>query len=103
MQRNRFGIEICRRRRFQLEMAEAIRPPHQRRAILLAHFLADVRRQVPDRKTDATIVGMIGMGTVENLHVVQRHLARLQREIDGAFGIDIDGNLLARETACCWR
>ena len=42
-----------------------------------------MRRDVADGEADAPIVGVVGAGTVDQAHVVQRGLARLQHDIDG--------------------
>jgi hypothetical protein len=68
---------------------------HQRRKITIADRLADVGRQVANREADPAPRGWIGFAAMNQPHVVQRHLARLQHKIDGRGPVRIDCDLLA--------
>ena len=53
----------------------AVLAAHQRRAVVAAGDLAHIGRDVADREADAPVVRRVGIGAVDQPHVVQRHLA----------------------------
>ena len=40
-------------------------------------------RDIPNDKTDAFVIGAVGVGAMDDIEVVKRHFAGLQRHIDG--------------------
>ena len=88
------GIEVGVRRGLGIEVPMGVAAAHQRGRV--AHLeLAHMGRDVADGIADAPVVGRVGSGAVRQQHMVQRHLARLERHVDAFAGRHLDGDFLA--------
>src|SRR6187399_1749744 len=67
----RLGLEVALRHILRLEVAVGVFATHKRRPVALAHGLLQSRRDIADRKTNASIVGAIGLRSVEQKHMMQ--------------------------------
>jgi hypothetical protein len=94
VQRHGGGVEIRGRRRLVLEPAEAVLAAHQRRADS-PDLLVNRGRQIADGEAETAVGGAVLARAVEDLDVVQRHLAGLQHQVDRAVLVDLDRDLLA--------
>src|ERR1700721_4596836 len=88
------GIASGPRYRLRLEVVIFIDPPDQQRS-RASMKLSYVRRQITDRKADTALRAAIRFGTVEDSHVMQRHLPRPQTHIDRLAWIDLHGDFLS--------
>ena len=52
--------------------------PNNRKANLFAQG-----RDIPNDKTDAFVIGAVWVGPMDDIEMVKRHLAGLQRHLDG--------------------
>src|SRR5205809_6309663 len=90
--------EVARRGLLGLEVMVPVRPAAQQRAVPLTGHLADRRRDVADGEADPTVIGPVGRRAVEHQHVMERHLARPEQDVDRPPLVHLDGDLLtARE------
>ena len=78
-----------------MEMAERVDAAHQRGAVGHAGGLAHAGGDVADGEPDPALVGRVRLRAVDQLDVVQRHLAGLELERDGLGLVDLDADLLA--------
>ena len=62
---------------------------------VIAGGLAHVGRDVADREPDPALGGGVGLRAVDQLDVMEGHLARLELERDGLGLVDLDADLLA--------
>src|SRR5262245_14753878 len=85
---------VVGRTALRLEVAELVDATDQQGAVALAGHLPDVGRDVADGEADAPVLRAVGRGAVEHAHVVQRHLARPQHDVDGPRLVDLHGDLL---------
>src|SRR5690349_566947 len=92
---DRLRIELDTRRRLVLEIAVPVDAANERRAVLDPRELPYMGGDVTDCIADARMVGAIGFRPVHDQHVVQRHLAGLENDVDRSLLIDRDSNLLA--------
>ena len=53
-----------------------------------------MRRQIADCKTDPSKLTVIRLRTVHQQHVMQRHLTRLEHDVNGSRFVDFDGDFL---------
>ena len=80
---------------FVVEIVPAIGAANQHRLVPDAPRLSHVGGDVADGEADAAMIGSIGLGVVRDLHMMQRHFAGLQGDIDDLVEVDVDGDLLA--------
>jgi hypothetical protein len=93
--RTRRRGEVRRGRALGREVVVVVDAAHEHGAVDGTGQLLHVRRDVADREADASIAGAIGGRAVHHPHVVQRHLAGPQQDVDPARLVDLDRDLLS--------
>src|SRR3954469_7350272 len=78
-----------------IEMAVVVAAAYQRRRIPQAADLAYGGGKVADCKPDPAVPSAVGLRAVDQADVMQRHLPRLQHDINGFALIDLNADLLA--------
>src|SRR5918995_1397487 len=87
-------MHVALRRPFGFEMSVGVGPAHQGRALADGRALANMRRDISNRKTDPRMGGAVRLGAVEQEDVMERHLARLKLDVDHAGRVDGDRDFL---------
>src|SRR5262249_8094034 len=95
MMRDRRRRQIGERALFGMKMPEAVGATHQARAIDHAGRLPHVGWNVAYRQADAALGRRVWLRAVDQLDVVQRHLAGCELERDRLAGVDLDPDLLS--------
>ena len=78
-----------------LEIAVFVHAPDQHRQIAHARGLADIGRNVADGEANAPPGGRVWLRPVDQPHMVERHLAGLQRQFDSLALVHLHHDFLA--------
>ena len=71
-----------------LEIPEAVDPTDQCSAVFIGIGLPGVRRDIPDRQADSTIIGLVGMGRMGNAIGKKRRFSSVDFKVDGEVFVD---------------
>ena len=82
-------------RLFGIGVAVVVAAAHQQRAVAYGAELAHMGRGIAYGIAHTRVRRAVGLRTVKEQHVVQRHFTRLQFDVDDPGGIDFHGDLLA--------
>ena len=88
------GREIGGGTRFKIEVPEAIAATHQHRGVPHRRELAQVGRDVPCGESDAPVRTAVWGRAVHDQHVMERHLAGGQHDVDRILLVDVSRDLL---------
>ena len=88
MEFHRNRIQIVTRFGLWFEIPEAVDSANQRSAVFIGIGLPGVRRDIPDRQADSTIIGLVGMGSMSNAIGKKRRFSRGDLKVDGKIFVD---------------